>query len=100
MLLTYDGLRRFTRGHLSDLGEETSASLRTVIDHGLKSGGIPSLESQLADAKKLGLKIYACPNAMGTLNIIHSDLLDEMDGIVGLAAFLELARNAKIHWYI
>ena len=100
MLLTFEGLRRFTKGHLADMREETSQNLRTNIERGLESGGIQSLETQLADAKKLGLKLHACPNAMAALNITLSDLLDEIDSIMGLAAFLQLARSAVINWYI
>ncbi len=100
MLLTFEGLRRFTKGHLADIGEETSPNVRTNIERGLESGGIQSLEAQLADAKKLGLKLYACPNAMAALNIALSDLLGEVDNVMGLAAFLEFARKAAINWYI
>ncbi len=100
MLLTFEGLRRFTKGHLADIGEETSPNVRTNIERGLESGGIQSLETQLADAKKLGLKLYACPNAMAALNIALSDLLDEVDNVMGPAAFLEFARSATINWYI
>lgn len=100
MLLTFEGLRRFTKGHLADIGEETSSSVRVNIERGLASGGIQPLEAQLADAKKLGLKLYACPNAMAALNIGLRDLLAEVDSIMGLAAFLSLARSASINWYI
>ncbi len=100
MLLTFEGLRRFTRGHLADIGEETSPNVRTNIEQGLESGGIQSLEAQLADAKKLGLKLYACPNAMAGLNIGLSELLGEVDNVMGLAAFLQLARSASVNWYI
>ena len=100
MLLTFEGLRRFTKEHLADMGEETSPNLRTNIERGLESGGIQSLESQLAEARKLGLKLYACPNAMAALSIALSELLDEVDTVMGLAAFLEFARTAAINWYI
>ena len=100
MLLTFEGLSRFTRGHLTDMGEETSPKVRTNIEMGLESGGIQSLETQLTSAKQLGLKLYACPNAMAALNIALSDLLDEVDSVTGLAAFLKFARTARINWYI
>ena len=100
LLLTFEGLRRFTRGHLEDMGEETSPNVRTNLKLGLESGSIQSLADQLAGAKKLGLKIYACPNAMAGLNISLSELLDEVDDVMGLAAFLEFARTATISWYI
>ena len=99
ILLTFEGLRRFTKGHLMDVGEETSPRIRANIQRGLESGGIASLETQFADAKKLGLKLYACPNAMAALNITIDDLLGEID-IMGLAGFLALARLATVNWYI
>ncbi len=100
ILLTFEGLRRFTRGHLTDIGEETSPDVKVSTERGLKSGGIQSLETQVADAKKLGLKLYACAGAMASINIAQNDLLDEVDQVMGLAAFLEFARTAVINWYI
>ena len=99
MIVTFDGLRRFTKGHLPDMGG-TSPEVMASIERGLKTGGITPLTAQLADAKRLGLKIYACPNAMATLNITVNDLIPEVDGVTGLAAFLELARTAEINYYI
>lgn len=100
ILLTFEGLRRFTREHLANIGEETPSSVRTNIERGLESGTMQSLEAQLANAKKLGLKLYACPNAMAALSIGLSDLLDEVDEVMGLAAFLNLAGSASVNWYI
>jgi peroxiredoxin family protein len=100
MMLTFEGFRRFTKGHLEDLGEETSPGVRANIERGLESGGIQSLEMQLAGAKTLGLKLYACPNAMAALNIPLSEVLEEADSVMGLAAFLEITGTAAINWYI
>lgn len=100
MLLTFEGLRRFTKGHLGDIGEETSADMQASINLGLETGAVQPLETQLAQARKLGLKIYACPNAMAALNIGLRDLVDEIDDVLGLATFLEFVRSAKINWYI
>ena len=100
MLLTFEGLRRFTRGHLTEIGEETPPGVRVNIERGLQSGGIQSLDEQLRDANKLGLKIYACPNAMAALNIGLSELLPEVYSVMGLAAFLGLAGTASINYYI
>ncbi|MBI2831498.1 MAG: DsrE/DsrF/DrsH-like family protein [Chloroflexi bacterium] len=99
LLATFDGLRRFVRGRLADM-EGTSPEVRASFERGLKTGGITTLAAQLTDAKKLGLKLYACPNAMGTLNITVAELIPEMDGVMGLGAFLELARTAAINYYI
>lgn len=100
MLLTFAGLKRFTKGHLSNMGDETSIAIKTEIERGIEWGIIPTLDSQLAEAKKLGLKLYACPNAIASLNIPQNELLDEIDGIMGLAAFFKLVRTAVANWYI
>jgi len=99
MLLTFEGLRRFTRGHFSEI-EATSDSIREQLEQGQEWGIIPSLESQLAEAKKLGLKLYACPNAIASLNIPQNEIMDEVDDVMGVAAFLQLARGAAVNWYI
>ena len=100
ILLTYEGLERFTKGRLTDIGEATAPDAKVNIERGLESGVIQPLETQLADAKRMGLKLYACPNAMAALNISLSDVLDEIDEIMGVAAFLALARTAAVNWYI
>jgi len=100
MLLTFEGLRRFTKEHLGEIGTETPSGIINDIKLGLASGVMQPLESQLAAARKLGLKLYACPNAMAALNIALYDLREEVDSIMGLASFLELARSAAVNWYI
>lgn len=100
ILLTYGGLRRFTRGHVEDLGEETSPQFRDVVARRLRSKGIESISGLLANARTLGLRLYACPNAMAALNIAHSELAPEVDEVMGLAAFLSFARGASANWYI
>lgn len=100
MLLTYGGLRRFVKGHLEDMEEETESHIKGFIAKGLASGGIQSIEYQLSDARKLGLKIYACANAMATMNIIRRELREEVDEVMGLVTFLKFARTATVNWYI
>ena len=100
MLLTYEGLLRFTKGHLADLGEETSPMVRESFEAGLKSGGIQTLGNRIAEAKDLGLRIYACPAAMAVLGISEDELADEVDGIMGVVTFISNARTAAINWYI
>lgn len=100
MFLTYGGLRQFTKEHLGSLGEETDAELRDVISRGLKSGVIKPLAEQIAEAKKLGLKLYACSGTMAHMNIIRSELRPEVDEVTGSSTFLNLALKASINWYI
>ncbi|MFC2041070.1 DsrE/DsrF/DrsH-like family protein [Chloroflexota bacterium] len=99
MMLTYEGLKRFTKKHLTDIGEETPATVRANIKQGLEAGAIQHLEEQLAEAKNTGLKIHACPNVMAGFHIPRRDLVG-VDDVMGLATFLSLALTADINWYI
>jgi peroxiredoxin family protein len=98
MLLTFEGLRRFTRQHINELSEETQSGIRRDIEWGVEAGAIQPLDKQLEDAKSLGLKVYACPNAMACMKIPKSDLVG-VDEVMGLVAFLQLSKNATT-WYI
>ena len=100
VLLTYGGLRRFTRGHLEDLGEETPAAMRNILKQGIKSGNVVSLTAQVADAKRLGLRLYACAGPLAVLNIAREELLPEVDEVTGLVAFMQLAGGAVANWYV
>ena len=100
MLLTHGGLRRFTRGHLDGMGDETAPQSKNDIEFGLMTGALNPLSRQLADAKELGLRLYGCVGAMAVLNIRRDDLLPEVDEAIGLGSFFEIARSASINWYI
>ena len=100
ILLTHGGLRRFTHGHLEEMGEETTVQSRQGIEFGLMTGALNPLEKQLADAKELGLNLYACVGAMSAFNIRREDLLPEVDEDIGLGTFLDIARTASVNWYI
>ncbi len=100
MLFTYGGLKRLAKNHIDNLGEETSEDIRQIVARGLALGHIESISTLLKDAKRMGLKVYACVAAMAALNIARGELVDEVDRSIGLATFLELARDASITLYI
>ncbi|MAE10948.1 MAG: DsrE/DsrF/DrsH-like family protein [Dehalococcoidales bacterium] len=99
ILLTYGGLKRFVKGHLEDMGA-TDYEFRDMFQRGIASGGIRPIGATLADARQLGLRLYACANAMGNMGIARQELVDEVDEVMGLAAFVQLARDASINWHI
>ncbi len=99
ILLTYGGLKRFVKGHLEDM-EGTDSDFQVMFQRGIVSGGIRSIEAMLADARKLGLRLYACANAMANMGIARQELAEEVDEVMGLAAFVQIAKNASINWYI
>lgn len=100
VLVTFGALRRFVAGHLQAIDEETPVALRERFERGLATGGIQPLAQTLADAKKMGLKLYACSNAMASLNIARNELSPDVDGVMGLAAFTGFALEATNTWYI
>lgn len=99
LFLTYEGLKRFVKGHFEDV-EGTDGELQEMIQRGIASGNIHAIEDKLAVARDLGLKLYACTTAMGTMGIAREDLVDEVDEVMGLPTFIQIARTASINWYI
>jgi peroxiredoxin family protein len=99
ILLTYGALKRFVKGHLEDT-DGTDPDILAKIQHSITSGVNHSIEEKLATARSLGLRLYACTNAMVTMGITPEDLVDEVDEIMGLTAFIQLSRDASINWYI
>ncbi len=100
MLFTYGGFRRLVKGRTDDLGEETESGIKSVIKSGLKRGTIPLISDQIREAKRMGLKMYACINAMANFDVVVRELMDEVDKPMGLATFLELAKDATMTPYV
>ena len=67
--IIFEGLRRFAKGNLTMIGEETAPTMRADVKRGLENGAVEPLDEQLSVARRLGLKVYACPNAMASLEI-------------------------------
>ena len=100
ILLTFGGLRRFIKDNIDKIGDETSPDIGNSLKQMLQAGIFQPITTQLANAKEMGLKLYACPNAMAALNIGLADIVDEVDEVMGLAAFMNIARSASVSWYI
>ncbi len=99
ILLTYEGLSRFAKGKLDD-PYGTDGELMAKMQNGVDSGRFHTIEEKLATAKEMGLKLYACTTACATLGVTKEDLVDEVDSVMGLTAFIQMARDAAINWYI
>jgi peroxiredoxin family protein len=99
VLLTYEGLKRFRKGHLED-PDGTDGELYDMMQKGVVSGRFHTIQEKLEAARDLGLKLYACTTAMATLDLELKDLVDEVDEIMGLTTFTNLAKDAAINWYI
>lgn len=99
ILLTYDAVSRFVKGHFEDK-EGTEPGMYKKMHDGIEAGKFHNIEEKLATARELGLKLYACNTAMATMEVEKKDLVDEVDDIMGLTAFIQLAKDAAINWYI
>ena len=99
ILLTYQGLKRFVKGHLED-PDGTDADLLAMMQRDIASGRFHSIEDKLDAARELGLKLYACTTAIATLGLNKEDLVDGVDQIMGLTTFMNLVREATVNWYI
>ena len=99
VLLTYEGLRRFIKGHLED-PDGTDDELYGMMQKGTASGRFHTIGEKLETAHEMGLRLYTCTTAMATLGIEKEDLVEEVDEVMGLTTFTILAKEAVINWYI
>ncbi len=99
-LFTYGALKRLARNNTDILGEETDSEILEIVEKGLTLGIIYPISHQIKDAKRLGMKIYACVTTMTILDIHQDDLIEEVDKVTGIASFLDIASNASISLYI
>jgi len=95
-LFTYGALFRLIKGRTDEVGEETSPTLRQKIKEGLEKGSIRSISDGINELKRFGGRIYACVAAMSFYDVIRDELIDEVDGVMGIAAFLEATRGAQL----
>jgi len=66
----------------------------------MKKAGAKELPDMIRDAKDLGAKLYACQMTMDVMNIKAEDLIEEVDDVLGAAAFLNFAKDADITLFI
>jgi peroxiredoxin family protein len=65
----------------------------------MKNVGIGSYQETLETAKDLGVKLYACNTTLNALGMKKEELIDGVD-ILGAAAFLDIASNAKVDLFL
>lgn len=61
---------------------------------------VPTLEELRATALDLGVHLLACSMSMDVMEISRQDLIDEVEGVVGVAKFIQEAANSKIQLFI
>ena len=66
----------------------------------MKKAGAKELPDMIRDAKDLGAKLYACQMTMDVMKIEREELIEEVDDVLGAAAFLNFAKDADITLFI
>lgn len=93
VLFGYGAVVRLKKGCADEVGEETEAWIREQIKSGLEKGNVSPISESLGTLAKLGAKTYACPEAMALHNLVKDELMEGVDEVCSLVAFL--GRDAK-----
>ncbi|MFQ6106611.1 MAG: DsrE/DsrF/DrsH-like family protein [Thermoplasmata archaeon] len=101
--LTFWGLQALRQGappHVtkmsSDYGEMAPMMMQLIQEKNM-----PSWLDTLRQAKELGnVKVHACANTMDLMGMTREDLDPMVDDVVGVAEYVELARNSEITLFI
>ncbi|MHA1959115.1 MAG: DsrE/DsrF/DrsH-like family protein [Candidatus Thorarchaeota archaeon] len=97
---THGALQRLIPGATDKLGDETGHAARELVEDGIDMGALEPISQQFTKAKGIGLKVYACVTVMALLDKTKDDLIPEVDDVIGLATYLDIARDAKVTFYI
>lgn len=73
---------------------------RWMFKRMMQAKNIPSLEEMRRMAIELGVKFYGCQMSMQVMEIPRESLIEEVEQCVGVAYFLEKARQAAITLFI
>jgi len=96
VLFTYGAVRRLVKGWVDTIGDETERWIREDLEKGLKEGSIKKISEMITYLKGFGGKIYSCSAAIAFHNIKKDELIEEVDGIMGVMTFLEKTENSRL----
>jgi peroxiredoxin family protein len=66
----------------------------------MKAKRVPSLPEMRRTALELGVKFYGCTTSMSVMEIPREAMIDEVQACVGVAFFLEQARESRLTLFI
>jgi len=73
---------------------------RWMFKQMMKSHNVTSVPELRALATELGVKLLACQMSMDVMEVQREDLIENVQDVVGVAAFLEEAAHSKITLFI
>jgi peroxiredoxin family protein len=77
-----------------------TAMATKMIKSKMKKTNMPSIEEMIKTAKDLGVKFHACTPTMQMSGVTKEDLIPEVDDIIGVATFLDLAQDADVTLFV
>lgn len=102
IFFTFWGLDALKKGGLENAKLPEGMHLGTgMMKDRIKDAKVPTLPELLKMSKEMGnLKLYACSTTMELMKVKEEELIPEVDDIVGAAAFLDIALDADIQFFI
>lgn len=97
MLFTFGGLKRLIKDKSDELGNISDKDIRDNLLKALEKGSVSKLSDDIADAKRIGVKIYACVSSMNILNLTQEKLIDDVK-LIGLSEFLVLSIGSMTYY--
>lgn len=88
ILFGHGGVVRLKEGMTDKLGYDTDNPVAKRIKLGIEKGSLTPISELLETLKKLGVRIYACPQAMELHNIVVEELVKEVDEVRSVARFV------------
>lgn len=66
----------------------------------IKDGGIASIPELMKLAKEMGVHFHACEPTLAMFKMTRDDLIPEVEDLMGVGGFLELAADANITLFV
>jgi peroxiredoxin family protein len=101
--LTFWGLQAFRKGAPEQVAKMSVdyQDMAPMMMQLMQEKNMPSWYDTLKQAKDLGtINVHACANTMDLMGMTQDDLDPMVDDIVGVAEYVEFARNSEITLFI
>ncbi len=97
LFVTYWTLEYFKKGESGAIKlDGESEAYKDLIKKNIEKGHLQKISELITQAKSMGVKIYACTNSMGILNIARDELIPEVDKSMGLTTFLVETKDSQL----
>ncbi len=103
IFLTMWGMMAFRKGAHKELNKVSAdfAEYAPMLQQKLSGPGAPNWMENLEQAKEIGdVHVYACGMTLEMFGMSKTDLEDIVDDVVGVAGFVERAKEGKVTLFV